>query len=33
MAAGPEREHPDGPTAAGALTGRAWLAALPDEAC
>jgi hypothetical protein len=31
MAAGPEPEHPDGRTSAGALTGRAWLAALPDE--
>jgi len=32
MAAGPGPEHPDGSTAAaGALTGRAWLAALPDE--
>jgi hypothetical protein len=31
MAAGPGLEHPDGGTAAGALAGRAWIAALPDE--
>ncbi len=31
MAAGPGPEPPDGSTAAGALAGRAWLAALPDE--
>jgi hypothetical protein len=31
MAAGPGPEHPDRPTAAGALAGRAWLAALPAE--
>ena len=31
MAAGPGTEHPDGRTAADALAGRAWLAALPDE--
>ena len=31
MAAGPGLEPPDGSTAAGALAGRAWLAALPDE--
>src|ERR1700733_2943533 len=31
MAAGPGLEPPGGSTAAGALAGRAWLAALPDE--
>ena len=31
MAAGPGPEHSDGGTAAGALAGRAWIAALPDE--
>jgi hypothetical protein len=31
MAAGPGPESSDGSTAAGALAGRAWLAALPDE--
>jgi hypothetical protein len=31
MAAEPGPEHPDGSTATGALTGRAWLAALPAE--
>jgi hypothetical protein len=31
MAAGLGPESPDGSTAAGALAGRAWLAALPDE--
>ncbi|MGH3247334.1 MAG: hypothetical protein ACRDOI_14155 [Trebonia sp.] len=31
MTAGPEPQPPGGSTAAGALAGRAWLAALPDE--
>jgi hypothetical protein len=31
MLAGPRREPTDGSTAADALTGRAWLAQLPNE--